>query len=548
MASPSFSDLLKEARSRLQSLDAQIAESRRKEDLGTRLERLERSLAETGTKVTTLATQVEGLGKAADALRKSRDIPEDLRARLARYDDAIADLSRRVSGERDTFVAYRQSVKQLVQATSAIKPGDFEGLRNIVEQHLSAYPEREIRVKNLEARMENLQTLQAKLQDLEVAVRKSVEGVDERLKAVGKVGEELERMKAGVVKEVGASGAKVERLREQTERLEGQVREVPALVKKEVDGALVGALGELWTKTKALEGEVAKAREEAARAGEGTSKSLQGLSSIEKEVWGCQARLRTAEEALQALRSDLARARDDLSDLKVEVRGAGAAAAKVERVEAAVREVPAVVEKQVAAALEETWARLEALEDDLARARESAERAGSAATRPLEGLQAFGGDLARAREEVADLKAEVKALRDLPGRLKEFETRFEAAPRLKEVEARLAPLENAARKLEGRLLDWSERFPGLEAKLKQMESRLEALEKSVVSLEAQRASTGPSVQDLRRQRQSVLALLETLKSGYEQKLLGKEEYEAIARENRDKIAELDAKISEMGGA
>ncbi len=210
----------------------------------------------------------------------------------------------------------------------------------------------------------------------------------------------------------------------------------------------------------------------------------------------------------------------------------------------------------------------EVLRGDLAKAKDEAVevKAELKGLRDLPGrlkeFDALRAELARMKEEAADLRADLKELRDLPARLKDFESRFESAPRLRGVEARLAPLEVVARKLEGRLVEWSTRFAELETKLKQMdsglqaqremaeqvrrgESRIEALEKSVAGM-ARRGPAGPTPEELRRQRQSILALLETLKSGYEQKLLGKEEYEAIARENRSKIAELDSKIAEMG--
>lgn len=692
MAAPGFSDLLKEARARLQALDAQIAEARKKEDTGQRLDKLQRELAELSTRLTTLETQAEGLGRAVETLQKTGGaVPPDLRARLDRMEGAIADLSRRTTGEKDALIAYRQSVKRLVEATG--RPEEMVAMRKVLEAHLASFPEREARVKGLEARMERLQTLEARLTDLDAALRKDSAGFETRLQAVSKVGEELERMKAGVIQEMGSNQARLEEVRERMDRFDAQIREVPALVKKEVEGALVGAVGDLWTKIKSLEGEVSKVesafqgmraevarvREVSERAASSTPAEIERLvaraQSIEERLAEAQrsvppeleGRLRRMEEELRVLderagaaegwRQELSRLRAELLEeagasgkVREEVRRVAEAQQRAEQgwrsqladlkgqlqtalsVEARLQEVERRIggEKDLLATyrnaakrlseemgglkskdietlkkvLEERMvqipqmeARVRGLEGAVEEIRTVVRQAGGASMKPLESalgalerrLQETDGRWREVREEVDRLSA---ALREAEGGAKagldEVKRQVQSAlaleVRLRELEGKIGgerDLLSAYRSAAKRLVDemgglkrrdiegiqraLEERLKGLEAELREVsrraadpgarvgavESALKELERRVREAEerlrAAPAPAGPTAQDLRRQRQSIVALLDTLRSGYEQRLLPREEFEAIERENRQKIAELDQRIAQLEG-
>ncbi|MBI4362079.1 MAG: hypothetical protein HY558_02790 [Euryarchaeota archaeon] len=549
-----------------------------------------------------VAERAQEMAPRLDALERAK--PAALADRVAEMDSTLRELQRKVGGEKDLMGAYRNAIQNLVKDVGTLRKEEFESFRKSLEERAARLPELEVKVEeltrtlsDLAPRAERAAALEEKLAEMEDALA-STRGLSEELEDLRRqtaarpagdprLAERLLLLEEGLARREKESPLLQDRLTELQARIGvlDKIRDLPKELSPRLDSVeddLRSLEKKMQVDRKAMETLQEELHESVTQQ---VQEALQGLDSLKKkDVEGLRkaleermVRLPQVEGRIESLGGELAQLSKSLKETPLALEGRFAGERK--KLDDTLEEFRKSLRKETRGDLqriEQRIAEMSGLSPDLQR------RLDTVATldESLKALRAQVQKLAPAVEEtevvaatVKGLKAQVqrataqadtlplleKAVEELRERFQKEEKRVAA-----EVEKALRGLTDELGSLKkGDLEAFRRNLQGVAVKLPEMEAQvtealarfethaqkhardIAALARRTEALESEGAKA--RIDELQRKKQALQATIETLRTGYEEELIPKDEYEAIAREHQKKIEELDRLITALGG-
>lgn len=559
-------ELLEEAKKKLSLLDAQIGELHMQEESRAKLKKMEDALADVNSIRTSIGSMKADFDRASKEIERlwaevqKRDfaVPERIDVKLSEHDAAIRELSKKVTGEKELLAAYRNSVASLLRDLGAIKQEDFETLKKSLDERLVGIPELEAKIEGMAEKLRNLAGLEARLRDIDSEAKKVALDFERRMESVGKISLELEKIKASVAVEISKIpffDAKLSGISVELEKVKkADFAESIGELHEETRNALQTNKKELEQMKAYVDDAVSELRRDESESGEmleGVTAAVQGLKkSLEKDIAALEAKINELS-APEDMRAKIIEHDAAVKELNKKVTGE-------REMLAAYRSSMANLLKEIGAIKKEDLETLKKSLDERMTGLPALEVKIKEITGELQGIGELGARVDDTDSTVKKVALEFeKAKADAAAELSKFRA----------IDAKLSEISDEIKKLKkadfaggiGELklyLDRTEKeirkeIRGIkqdgESNKKELEQMKAHMSKELQNLHAvvKEKTVKSAVENLVRERQSILATLNTIKSGYEEKLISKEDYEEIVRENERKIAEIDTRIAEM---